>query len=118
MAGCRVLEATAVTKILDFLWSPLQIDDCESRRACTKSRIACRQEAEKWRDQPSDQALTLPLAMWEETDWERLDVCDVCLSTMKITHQQAKQSFWDGLLAMFDLPVWTDLEKLKVEALQ
>ncbi|KAJ7100389.1 hypothetical protein C8R44DRAFT_642011 [Mycena epipterygia] len=118
MATCRVIETTAVTRILDFLWSPVFIHGCEHPEECMESRFRRRRAVEGRRERTSEEAAIIPLGIWKEEDWEDLEVCDVCLSTMKTTHQQAKQSFWDGLPAMFGLPEWTELEKMKTEALQ
>ncbi|KAJ7450934.1 hypothetical protein B0H11DRAFT_2289112 [Mycena galericulata] len=117
--ACRQLEVGAVTRILDFLWTPLQIPSCSSPDECMPARIRVRRSAEGWRPRPSHEAPTFPLDAWEESDWRRLAaVCDVCLSSMKSTFREAKQTFWDGLPKLFDLPDWEDLEKIKVKALE
>ena len=51
-------------------------------------------------------------------DWDKLKVCAACQSSMKGAHHDAKESLWDGLPEMFGLPEWSDLEKMKTEALK
>ncbi|KAJ7167222.1 hypothetical protein C8R43DRAFT_877584 [Mycena crocata] len=114
IVAARQMER-ADTKILDFLWSPEVIDGCESEPECTISRIACRRDAENWRECTPNASPLMPLDIWATEDWERLEVCDVCLATMKTMHQDAKQAFWDELPKMFDLPNWTVLEEMKAE---
>lgn len=114
---CRHLEMSAVTKILDFLWTPLEIDSCLSPEFCTLSRLKVRRQVEDWRIRDLEDAPRFPLDIWEEIDWDELDACGVCMSAMKSTHGEAKQAFWDGLPALFGLPSWEELEKIKAEAL-
>jgi hypothetical protein len=118
ITGCRVLETAGVAKILEFLWSPFEIPGCDSTSICFRNRVRCRRNAEAWRENTSDESNLLPLQTWEDSDWDRLNVCDVCLASMKIAHQEAKESFWDSLPKTFDLPDWNELEKLKTEALK
>jgi hypothetical protein len=115
MAACRMLEATAMTEVLDFLWPDGQSGSCPNKR-CSKSRFECRRTVEKKRVRLSDVAPRMPLEIWKVGDWDRLDVCNVCLSSMKVAHQEAKQSIWDSLPTMFGLPEWSELEKMKAEA--
>ncbi|KAJ7452968.1 hypothetical protein B0H11DRAFT_1927116 [Mycena galericulata] len=90
MRACRAMETRGVTKILDFLWAPHQIDDCQSHRFCTPAR----------------------LDIWEEIAWERLEVCGV------VTHREAKKTFWDELPTVFGLPNWAELETIKAKAFE
>ncbi|KAJ7634046.1 hypothetical protein B0H17DRAFT_961498 [Mycena rosella] len=117
VTACRLLETTSVTRILDFLWSPTHINGCEARRACADARVYARRAAEAWRDRAADEAAIMPLDLWTDaTGWNGLKVCDVCLSAMKIAHQEAKQAIWDRLPEMFGLPEWPELEKMKAQA--
>ncbi|KAJ7167218.1 hypothetical protein C8R43DRAFT_168929 [Mycena crocata] len=116
MRASRQMQA-AITSVVDFLWTPLEIDDCASEQQCTRSRVLCRRRVESWRIWPKINLTPLmPLEIWDEDDWTRLEVCDVCLPAMQTAHQAAKQTFWDGLPAMFGLPNWTTLEAMKAEA--
>lgn len=112
MTACRMLEGTAMTKVLDFLWPD---GSCANKR-CSKSRFECRRTVEKKRVRLSYVAPRMPLEIWKAGDLDRLDVCHVCLSSMKVAHQEAKQSLWDSLPTMFGLPEWSELEKMKAEA--
>ncbi|KAJ6535566.1 hypothetical protein B0H19DRAFT_1183764 [Mycena capillaripes] len=118
MTACRVLESACVSKILAFLWPTAQIEGCGSPLACSADRIDCRRTAEQWRERDPNAAAMMPLHVWEARDWGNLDVCDICLSSMKIAHQEAKQALWDSLPELFGLPEWSELEKLKAAALQ
>lgn len=120
MTGARMLEAVGVTKLLDFLWPSDPNPGCFSPEACAQSRYEARHKAEGWRDRHLSAAVRMPLEIWEDSDWERLelDVCDVCLGSMRAMHGEAKQSLWDGLPEVFGLPAWSELEKIKAEALK
>ncbi|KAJ6460070.1 hypothetical protein C8R47DRAFT_1027932 [Mycena vitilis] len=115
--GCRMLEATGVTKILDFLW-PDNDPECDDPDGCDRSRFSCRRMAEGRRPRENDAQARVPLSAWRASDWKRLKVCDVCMSNMKEKHQRALQSFWDELPSIFRLPPWSELEKLKAEAME
>ncbi|KAJ7106435.1 hypothetical protein C8R43DRAFT_906209, partial [Mycena crocata] len=117
MVAGRQME-TANTKILDFLWTPEVIDGCQSQRKCTSSRFAQRRRVEGWRTCSPEESPRMPLDFWKENSWKMLDVCDVCLSAMKITHQAARQAFWDGLPAMFGFQDWSVFEDTKSKAFQ
>ncbi|KAJ7618308.1 hypothetical protein DFH06DRAFT_1342582 [Mycena polygramma] len=117
IVGCRMLEGTHVGKMLDFLW-PRNVLGCNTCDDCATSKVFCRRDAEDWRHRDPDAPITLPVEIWEPSDWSRLKVCDVCLSSMKGMHQRALQSFWDELPSIFSLPPWSELEKLKAEALE
>ncbi|KAJ7078235.1 hypothetical protein C8R43DRAFT_1053405 [Mycena crocata] len=118
--GVRVLETTCASQALSFLSDPLQIPGC-ALAGCTKSRLQCRFDAEDWRAVSPREATGLPylpLELWGTEDWDRLQVCDHCLTLMKTSQLEARQSIWEQLPAIFGLPSWTELEKLKVEALK
>ncbi|KAJ7200150.1 hypothetical protein GGX14DRAFT_466877 [Mycena pura] len=114
--GRRVLEVNENSKIIDFLWSPMIIDGCKSSHACVDSKLTCRSEAEDWRREPP-QKILLPLDLWDRDDWARLDVCGKCLPVLKQAHRAALASFWNRLPQVFDLPDWSELDKMKAEAL-
>ncbi|KAJ6472372.1 hypothetical protein C8R47DRAFT_1295900 [Mycena vitilis] len=118
MTVSRVLEGAAVTTILEFLWPSGQSGDCTTPKRCAKSRFEQRRNADGWRVRASEQAAVMPLEIWEPPQWDRLKVCDVCMTSMKADHQAAKQALWDELPGMFGLPEWSELEKLKTEALK
>ncbi|KAJ6460075.1 hypothetical protein C8R47DRAFT_1081137 [Mycena vitilis] len=75
--------------------------------------LLSRRQADKWRE---DRKV---LDAWDRTDWGRMPpVCEVCLHSMTLTNEDAKQSFWDELPALFGLPKWSELETMKTEALK
>ncbi|KAJ7101452.1 hypothetical protein B0H15DRAFT_876493 [Mycena belliarum] len=122
VVASRLLETTEVTQILDFLWTPFSIKGCTSVHVneCTKVRTKCRRKAEYWRRRDAETASTMPLDLWNAADWQRLanDVCQICLSQMKTVHGEARRSLWARLPEMFELSDWTELEKMKAEALE
>ncbi|KAJ7149429.1 hypothetical protein C8R43DRAFT_502861 [Mycena crocata] len=117
MSACRLLETTAVTKMLDFLWSPRKIDGCKSHRVCPDARLEMRRELEASRQRTADTAPRMPLDVWTESGWDDLSVCKSCLSAMKKMHREARQACWNGLPALFGLPEWAELNKMKTDAL-
>ncbi|KAJ6471582.1 hypothetical protein C8R47DRAFT_1324904 [Mycena vitilis] len=119
ITNCRILEGSAVSKVLAFLW-PSSDHNCDaiSQQECRKSRFALRQGAEECRERSSGNAATMPLDIWTQQDWDDLDVCKACLSSMRANHRAAKQALWDELPELFGLPPWKDLKKMKAEALQ
>ncbi|KAJ7033586.1 hypothetical protein C8F04DRAFT_957517 [Mycena alexandri] len=117
VTGSRILETAGVSKMVDFLWSPLTGLGCGSPMGCMTSRVKSRRSVEHRREQTAADMVTSPLTVWAEASWKRLDVCDLCLSSMKTAHHQAMQSLWDRLPEIFELPEWNELERLKAEAL-
>ncbi|KAJ7172921.1 hypothetical protein C8R43DRAFT_676404 [Mycena crocata] len=119
MVGIRRLETYGVNRVLDCLWKPFEIDGCSSRRTCTQARGTLRRELEDRRERPlSSEVPFLPFEIWSEQDWPRLHVCHTCLSNMKVTHEVARKALWAELPAIFELPDWSELEKLRAEALE
>ncbi|KAK6969113.1 BTB domain-containing protein [Favolaschia claudopus] len=114
--ACRTLEGSALTCMLDFLW-PAVVPGCVSPQECSAERTYARRLKETVRIRPSTRAPSLPLHIWNPDDWDTFEVCEVCLAAMKAEYQEAKQAHWDSLPEMFGLPKWSELEKMKVEAL-
>jgi hypothetical protein len=53
---------------------------------------------------------------WIADDWIDLKaggLCELCLEKAEDAYEQAKQKFWDGLPALFDLPDWATLVQLR-----
>ncbi|KAJ6553258.1 hypothetical protein B0H19DRAFT_949484 [Mycena capillaripes] len=111
MSGSRYLETESMCDLLCFLWSPLKIDGCDSPHKCLSSRINVRRTVECGRER-------LALDLWKQEHWATLDVCNVCLSSMKIVQQEAMQSLWDTLPEVYGLPGWSELGDVKVEVLK
>ncbi|KAJ7452259.1 hypothetical protein FB451DRAFT_1050917 [Mycena latifolia] len=102
------LATSASAEITDFLWNPVPIPRCSSGYSCTKARIESRKQVEAYRMNN-----ILPLKLWLPEDWAGLDVCPVCKSAMKETHQEALESFWQGLPERFGCPSWDALQQMK-----
>jgi hypothetical protein len=102
--------------IIDFFWEPDSIPGCtahdESR--CTNRRLLSRKAAEEWR---TDEVFFLRLPMPD--DWPRLaDACAPCMPAMRTPRQEALNTFWNGLPQRFSLPGWSELRKIKKNALE
>ncbi|KAJ7045931.1 hypothetical protein C8F04DRAFT_1026045 [Mycena alexandri] len=112
--GQAIQSHSAITDTLQFLADPLDIQGCKSPTECALERFkAIGEVRESVSDVSSD-----PLDVWRSDDWDLLaDVCDVCLSVLKETHQAARQAFWDKLPGLYGLPPWDELEKMKVAAI-
>ncbi|KAF7360036.1 hypothetical protein MVEN_00731400 [Mycena venus] len=111
------LAKSASADIINFLWEPPVIATCRGvddyeRWRCMKSRFLCRKDAEGWRNG------AFPLTLWMPGDWAQLDVCASCMSAMRAAHQQALDTFWEGLPQRFGFPGWAELEKIKEIALE
>ncbi|KAJ7758987.1 hypothetical protein DFH07DRAFT_919094 [Mycena maculata] len=106
-----LLRGPASADMVDFLWNPLNIQWC-SKKNCTSYRFERRKEAEGRRSQG-----ILPLTLWVEKDWERLDVCSACLTAMKASHRTSLERFWNGLPQRFGLPTWDELREMREGAL-
>jgi len=111
------LAKAASAEIINFLWEPPIIAGCRGineheKWRCTNSRFLSRKDAEGWR------SLAFPLTLWMPGDWAQLDVCAPCMSAMRTAHQEALDTFWDGLPQRFGFPGWAELEKIKENALE
>lgn len=49
------------------------------------------------------------LSPWDE-DWEE-DLCSACVSKAQTIHSAGRQSYWNQLPSIFDLPDWEELKK-------
>ncbi|KAF7299305.1 BTB domain-containing protein [Mycena indigotica] len=115
--GHRLLEGRENNALLDFFWTPESIDGCVGD-ACDLERLSFRKVTLGWGTLTTlDLLPNLPLDIWDDKDWERLDVCDTCLSVMKAHFGAAKDAFWERLPKIFDLPSWMLLKKMKDDAL-
>ncbi|KAJ7159993.1 hypothetical protein C8R43DRAFT_1064067 [Mycena crocata] len=117
IAGSKQLETNAINGVVDFLWTPMVIDGCTSPQQCTDDRVSLRRAVGiylEYKDLPA----TIALELWPQSNWERLNVCDVCLSAMKESHKEAMQTLWDELPEIFDLPAWSVLEAMRATAFE
>ncbi|KAJ7267796.1 hypothetical protein C8J57DRAFT_351774 [Mycena rebaudengoi] len=102
----------AYGEVVDFLWEPFSIPGCARRDQCLARRIALRRKADGWRQQGE-----MPFEAWPESCWEGLDCCSNCERAQRSAHTAAELAVWDKLPALFSLPDWPTLEKMKAEAL-
>ncbi|KAJ6567034.1 hypothetical protein B0H19DRAFT_1374365 [Mycena capillaripes] len=107
-------NTSATAEILRFLFHPLDIAGCTSPRQCFSARLqAMESNHAAHRDNPS-----IPLDIWEPNDWRLLkDLCLVCLTVLKKTHEDAREAFWARLPEIYGLPEWEELERLKSAAI-
>ncbi|KAJ7149696.1 hypothetical protein C8R46DRAFT_915824 [Mycena filopes] len=117
LTACRFLEGAAISTILEFLW-PNPSVECISPAECENSRFASRRDAEVWRQRTPSAQSHLPFELWDSHDWVRLEVCDVCMASMKLAHGEAMVKLWDSLPGLLGLPAWADLRKMKEDALR
>ncbi|KAJ7046044.1 hypothetical protein C8F04DRAFT_1322547 [Mycena alexandri] len=119
--GVRYLDTTATSKIFDSLWSRT-ISGCENPLRCAEERRAKRLEAEIFRAFELGDVRPPPnLHFLEARHFEHLvvtAVCRVCKSHSEAANQAARQSLWDRLPELFNLPPWAELEQMKAEALK
>nr|GAT55223.1 predicted protein [Mycena chlorophos] len=119
LTGYRLLEGRENNALLEFLWTPERYIGCErDSDTCAEERMAYRKKTLEWGTLTTIELLpNLPLDVWEENDWNRLDVCDVCLESMKEQFNNARQAFWQKVPKIFDLPEWAVLEKMRATAM-
>ncbi|KAJ7745188.1 hypothetical protein DFH07DRAFT_942882 [Mycena maculata] len=103
-----VIRTTASAEILDFLWNPLSIPGCSDKAECTRRRIQARKLVEDARKNR-----IFPVKIWPTSNWAVFSVCKSCMGVMKADHQQALETFWDGLPQRFGLPDWDALKQMK-----
>lgn len=114
LKGNRIQGASVADDILRFLVFPLEID-VSTRARCYKARLQALDYTRGHRQvNPCH-----PLFIWGPGDWELLenDICSICLTSLKQTHQEARQKFWDDLPGIYDLAPWTELEQMRTAAI-
>jgi hypothetical protein len=115
LEGCCVQRDSATSDLMRFLHYPAQIPGCWQGHRCTSARLRAIEEV--WKDRKGAFEGD-PLYLWFGTDWDRLlDARPTCIMSMKLTHQHARQTFWDQLPALYRLPEWGHLERLKEGAI-
>jgi hypothetical protein len=104
---------STMSHILRFLYSPPRIAGCTGSD-CTLVRLDA---LEFYAREVVSEYSAMPLSIWGKHSWEDLGTfCATCLASLEQTHQAARESFWDGLPKMYDLPAWAELKKMKAEA--
>jgi hypothetical protein len=111
----RFLEPTGAANMLEVLWGPY---DCSGSAKCSTSRLHMHREMQKRRDYDPRLSSTMPFELWLAVDWGKLVVCDDCFPSMKAAHEDARITLWDKLPEMFELSEWSEVEKMKAEALK
>ncbi|KAJ7159354.1 hypothetical protein C8R43DRAFT_994508 [Mycena crocata] len=108
------LQSLAAINIVRFLWAPSVVHDCIQRESCMETKLDAMDCVRA--DFPVYSSV--PLAMWAPEDWDRLaELCSVCDKLLREVHKQAREEFWDGLPAMYDLPPWDKLQEMKKAAI-
>ncbi|KAJ7191396.1 hypothetical protein GGX14DRAFT_600566 [Mycena pura] len=113
MEASTFLRGNAISKVLRFLYSPLEIDGCRRPNSCIHLRLVAYSIAENWG------CYIMPLTVWLSSYFtqELKGVCSVCLSAMKSAHSNALNELWDELPGICGLSGWKDLVKMRDEAL-
>jgi hypothetical protein len=102
----------AVPDILCFLYHPPILLGCEGGKNCLIARLLAFEYLREALASPTD-----PLFIWDDDDWESLQVCQSCLPCLKAAHKIARVDFWKLLPDAYGLPSWEELEKLRTEAI-
>jgi hypothetical protein len=114
LKGNRIQCASVADDILRFLVFPLDIDGCTQAR-CHKARLQAF-DYNRGRRQANP---CKPLIIWGPDDWKLLEngICSICFASLKQTHQEARQKFWDELPGIYSLAPWTELEQMRTAAI-
>ncbi|KAJ7714955.1 hypothetical protein B0H14DRAFT_3014731 [Mycena olivaceomarginata] len=115
VSGVRKLETTFTSKVLKFLYHPRGFPGCQSSAVSAWTAEVSR----SYSPQLSTRDL-LPLNNWTCDDWEDFLglCCETCIAAMKVQHQKTRESVWNELPFVFQLPDWVELERMKAEALR
>ncbi|KAJ7684250.1 hypothetical protein DFH06DRAFT_968282 [Mycena polygramma] len=113
--GHNMLSRDTAVDSLRFLTRPLVIEGCLDPFGCHFHRLRA---IEGCRDCVRDQPYNF-LNMWVPDDWDSgfLEVCAICRTELKKTHEDARVDFWDKLPEMYGLPAWPELEEMKAAAI-
>ncbi|KAJ7464366.1 hypothetical protein FB451DRAFT_1489568 [Mycena latifolia] len=89
-----------------FAWAE-QFPDCVDWTHCGLVRLELAKRI-SWE-------MTFPLDAVDEDDWGQMKagLCSSCWHDLRQLYQAAKQTFWDELLGMFELPAWAELEEMR-----
>ncbi|KAK7036027.1 BTB domain-containing protein, partial [Favolaschia claudopus] len=107
------------SEMMRFLHQNLDIIGCTNPLRCLKSRMRAIEIVRLDRSANVKGLRLDPLLLWDsDDDWERLDaLCSRCILSLKLTHSEAQQAFWDQLPQMFGLPPWEALLVMKTNAM-
>jgi len=108
-------QVLATAEILKFLRSAPSEPPCTTPNICNVARPLWDAWAhERW-THPSIRRVSDPLSQehWFGSDWAgfKTQLCPNCFSAAKEKHNQARQTVWERLPAMFQLPAWNELER-------
>lgn len=104
--------------VLRFMWDK----DIQLCASCLSARSSWWRKVETWRE---DGFSSMPLTILNDVDWEAIkdELCGIpdldsrCFSLCQRAYEDARQSFWNRIPAIFGLPDWAELEQLKKDAL-
>ncbi|KAJ6567045.1 hypothetical protein B0H19DRAFT_939766 [Mycena capillaripes] len=113
LQGHSIQVASCLKDIPLFFVQPRVVDGCLHVVNCIRKRL----EALGNFMSSVEAGIACPLDVWEEKDWDSINLCPSCLKKLKQTHQEARQAFWDKLPEIYGLPPWEELEKMKAAAL-
>ncbi|KAJ6490703.1 hypothetical protein C8R47DRAFT_1214984 [Mycena vitilis] len=105
------LRTHKMSEFLNFLWHPEDIPGC-----CNTMTVVCclkRYASRRWADgQRHLSPLDLPIKIGE------MGICSVCTFFLENALETAQAELKDSMPAIFNLPSWTELEAMKLAALQ
>ncbi|KAJ7733565.1 hypothetical protein DFH07DRAFT_894182 [Mycena maculata] len=112
LKGYFAQSRCTITDILRFLYHPFMVEGCFSPQVCNLARLRALEGLREELAIPTN-----PLYTWVEEDWQTVNVCAVCLTSLRVAHRDARQAFWDNLPNIYDLPGWEELEQCKKAAI-
>ncbi|KAJ7108864.1 hypothetical protein C8R43DRAFT_1079994 [Mycena crocata] len=118
MEGYIAQMGGAMSDVLSFLQTPVDIPGCAHNAECARARLHWLDMVRVERAKSYHQAA--PLSIWGDLEsqydpWGKF--CNTCTGTLSRTHLRARRTFWDQLPQMYDLPEWAELDKMKTAAL-
>jgi hypothetical protein len=113
--GHYLQTTRAQEEILRFLYCPLNIVGCVNS-SCHPLRLKAMDRIRRKRPISGNYS---HLSLWLSRHWNELlgGICSVCMISLKQTHQEARQKFWDDLPRMYGLPPWAELEQMRTAAI-
>lgn len=107
-------QVLATREILESLGSSSKDSKCVTPDTCAEGSTSWAKKAHAQWKFPLYRSAADPLSLERWLGSNLLgfgtNLCDSCISAAKLQHRQARQSVWERLPAMFQLPNWNELE--------
>ncbi|KAF7322324.1 BTB domain-containing protein [Mycena chlorophos] len=112
----RTTQSTYALGVSHLLTSSGQMEGCASPNDCLAHRMEIADESqEKFGALIQD-----PLRIWTQEEWKFWypdAPCDNCIASINAAMGETKEQFWSELPSMYGLPIWQDLETMRVAAI-